>query len=126
MPSLSIRFNPKVGPLLQIAVWKPGFVPSQGSPAAPLAVNGYNALVDTGASCSCVSAKVIKAEGLVPSGKQSVGGVHGNQSTNAYRFQIVFPFPQAQNVGGAVTANVMAFNINGIEFTPMPAFDVLL
>src|ERR1700730_11121265 len=96
MPSLSIQFNPKVGPILQVFVWKPGFVPPQGASAAPMTPNAYNALLDTGASCSCVSDKVIKAEGLVPSGKQQVGGVHGSHATNAYRFQIAIPFVQGQ------------------------------
>ena len=70
--------------------------------------------------------KVIKSEGLVPSGKQQVGGVHGSQSTNAYRFQIVIPFVQGQNVAGAVTANIVSFNINGVEFIKLPNIDVLI
>jgi hypothetical protein len=107
MPSLWIRFNPKVGPILQVSVWKPGFVPPQGSPAAPTNANLYNALLDTGASCSCVSDKVIKTELLVPSGKQQVGGVNGSQSTNAYRFQIAVPFVQGQNAAGSFNANFM-------------------
>jgi hypothetical protein len=126
MPSLWIRFNPKVGPILQVLVWKPGFVPPQGAPAAPMSANLNNALLDTGASCSCISDKVIKSEGLVPSGKQQVGGVHGSQSTNAYRFQIAIPFVQGQNVSGSVNANVMVYNINGIEFIPLPAIEVLI
>ena len=126
MPSLSIRFNPKVGPLLQVFVWKPGFVPPPANPTTPMAANGYNALLDTGASCSCVSDKVIKTEGLIPSGKQQVGGVHGSQSTNAYRFQIAIPFVQGQAVTGAVSANIVAFNINGVEFIPLPGIDILI
>jgi hypothetical protein len=126
MPSLSIQFNPKVGPVVQVLIWKPGFVPPPQNPGTPMSVSGYNALIDTGASCSCVSAKVINAEGLVPSGKQQVGGVHGNQHTNAYRFQLMIPFVQAQGVSGAVTANIVGFNINGIEFIPPPNIDVLL
>jgi hypothetical protein len=30
MPCLSIQFNPKVGPIVQVFVWKPGFVPPHG------------------------------------------------------------------------------------------------
>jgi hypothetical protein len=126
MPSLSIQFNPKVGPILQVFVWKPGFVPPQGASAAPMTPNAYNALLDTGASCSCVSDKVIKAEGLVPSGKQQVGGVHGSHPTNAYRFQIAIPFVQGQSAAGAVNANIVSFNINGVEFIPLPNIDVLI
>jgi hypothetical protein len=127
MPSLSIQFNPKVGPLLQVCVWKPGFVPPMGTnAAAPMNLNAYTALIDTGASCSCISDKVIKTQALVPSGKQQVGGVHGSQATNAYRFQIAIPFVQSQAVTGTVSANIMSYNINGIEFIPLPGIDVLL
>jgi hypothetical protein len=125
MPSLSIQFNPKFGPLVQVLVWKRGFVP-QGTAAMPLNPTPYNALIDTGASCSCVSDKVIKAEGLIPSGKQAVSGLHGSQPTNAYRFQIAFPFVQSQSGGGLVSANIVVFDINGIEFIPLPNIDVLI
>ncbi|MGH6838114.1 MAG: aspartyl protease family protein [Methylocella sp.] len=126
MPCLSIQYNPKIGPIIQVLVWKPGFAPPQGTGAAPMQASTYNALIDTGASCSCVSDKVIKTEGLVPSGKQQVSGLHGSRPTNAYRFQLVIPFIQSQHVGGQVTANVLLFNINGIEFVPMPNIDVLV
>ena len=126
MPCLSIQFNPKVGPITQVAIWRPAFVPPAATPAAPMNMNMYNALIDTGASCSCVSDKVIQAEGLVPAGKQQVGGLHGSQPTNSYRFQLVFPFVQTQAVTGAIAANVIAFNLLGVEFIPLPGIDVLI
>lgn len=126
MPCLSITYNPKVGPLIQVMIWKVGATPASGSPTQPSSATTYQALIDSGASCSCVSDKVIKAEGLVPSGKQPVGGVHGNQATNAYQFILGIPFVQSQHVGGAIAANVIGFPINGVEFVPMPGFDVLL
>jgi hypothetical protein len=125
MPCLSIQYNPKVGPVIQVFVWRPGFVPTPGTATTPMQANAYNALIDTGASCSCVSDKVIKAEALVPSGKQSVSGLHGSQPTNAYRFQIAIPFVQGQHAGGAVAANLVAFQCNGVEFIPSPGADVL-
>jgi Aspartyl protease len=91
-----------------------------------MAVNPYNGLMDTGASCSCVSDKVIKAEGLVPSGKQSVSGLHGSQPTNSYRFQLAIPFVQGQHTSGTVSANVHVFQINGVEFIPLPGIDILI
>ena len=126
MPCLSIQFNPKVGPVLQVLVWKPGFVPSPGTAVTPMKANTYNALIDTGASCSCISDKVIKAEGLAPSGKYPVGGLHGSHPTNAYRFQISIPFLQGQHAGGAIAANLATFQCNGVEFIPSPGIDVLI
>jgi hypothetical protein len=84
------------------------------------------ALIDTGASCTCISAKVISDLSLAPMGKQPVGGVHGSRPTNAYQFQVGFVFPQSQTPGGAVNANVMSFLVNGIECIPQPGFEVLL
>ena len=98
----------------------------RGTVAMPLNSTPYNALIDTGASCSCVSDKVIKAEGLIPSGKQAVSDLHGTQSTNAYSFQIAFPFVESQSRGGTVSTNVLVFDINGIEFVPLPNIDVLV
>jgi hypothetical protein len=82
VPSLSIQFNPELGPLVQVLVWKRGFMP-QGTAAMPPNPTPYNALIDTGASCSCVSDKVIKAEGLILSGKQAVSDLHGTQRVTA-------------------------------------------
>lgn len=127
MPCLSIRFNPKVGPIIQVFIWKPGYVPPQDTSATtPVNMHAYAGLIDTGASCSCVSDKVIKTESLVPSGKQPVSGLHGSKATNAYRFQLVIPFIQGQHAGGAVAANAHAFNIHGVEFIPLPGIDVLV
>jgi len=126
MPCLSIQFNPKVGPLVQVFVWKPGFIPAPGSPTNPINANAYMGLIDTGASCSCVSARVIHAEELVASGKQPVSGLHGSHPTNSYRFQLVIPFIQSQHAGGSALANVISYNIHGVEFIPGPTFEVLI
>jgi len=126
MPCLSIQYNPKVGPIIQVMIWKPGVVLGGSTPGAPMNANLYNALIDTGASCSSISDKVIKAEGLTPSGKQPVGGVHGNHPTNAYSFLLGVPFISGQQASGVMNASVRAFNINGIEFIPLPGLDVLL
>jgi len=86
------------------------------------------ALVDTGASHTCISANVIKDLGLTPRGKIPAYGVHGVGSTNAYQFTVGFAFPQTQIASGAVMANLQTFQCDGMEFD-MPGgggFDVLL
>jgi predicted aspartyl protease len=128
MPSLVFQYSPNVGPLIQVAIWKPGFVPSQQATAVPnpLAITFYNALIDTGASCTCITQKVINDIGLTPIGKQPVGGVHGKKVVNQYPFQVALVFPQAQAASGTVTANVMAMPVTGVEFDSPGGFDVLL
>jgi hypothetical protein len=111
-----------------LAIWKPGFVPNQQAAAKqnPLAVTFYNALIDTGASCTCITNKIINDVGLTPAGKQSVGGVHGKKVVNQYQFQVALLFPQAQAASGTVTANAMAIPVTGVEFDSPGGFDVLL
>jgi predicted aspartyl protease len=55
------------------------------------------ALIDTGASSTCLTAKVINQVGLSPIGKQPVGGVHGQRPTNIYNFQVGIPFPTVRS-----------------------------
>lgn len=128
MPSLAFQYNPNVGPLIQVAIWQPGFIPKQGMTAAqnPVAVTMYNALIDTGASCTCVTAKVINDVGLTPIGKMTSGGVHGKKIVNQYQFQVALVFPQSQAPTGLVNANVLAMAVTGIEFDASGGFDVLL
>jgi hypothetical protein len=84
------------------------------------------ALVDTGASHSAVSKKVITDQNLNPVGKQSVGGLHGAQPTTLYQFQIGLIFPQSQLPTGAIHAQMLTFAISGPEFVTLGGFDVLL
>lgn len=96
MPCLAIPFTPDIGPVFQLAIWKPGFQPSLPTAGSqnvnPIVL--YAALADTGASCTCLTAKVIADVGLTPIGKQNVGGVHGQKLTNQYQFQVAILFPQ--------------------------------
>jgi hypothetical protein len=94
MPCQAFQYTPNVGPMLQLAIWRPGYQPTAALPsptavAPPEQITAYAALVDTGASCTCLSAKAIKDVGLNPIGKQLVGGVHGSKLTNQYQFQVV-------------------------------------
>jgi hypothetical protein len=84
------------------------------------------ALIDTGASHSAISRKIITALQLNPSGKQQVGGLHGAQATTLYQFQIGLLFPQSQAVTGAIAGQLFLVPVIGPEFVPPGGFDVLL
>ena len=133
MPCLSVSFVPAVGPLLQLAILPPGFEPPApsnpvGQPGSPVSLKRYMALLDMGASCTCISAKVISDCSLTPVGKQPVGGVHGHQPTNLYQFRVGVVFSQAPLPSGIVSASIVAFPVTGAEFVPPTPgiFDVLL
>jgi predicted aspartyl protease len=89
----------------------------------------YMALVDTGASCTCISQKVIQDLGLAPIGKVPVGHAQGIAATNSYQFQVVFAFPSGPAAPtGVVPSQVLAIPVIGVEFMPQPGsgFDMLL
>ena len=58
MPTIAASFNPNVGAIIQVAILPIEDVQSpDGTPLPPPTdVMFFNALVDTGASCTCVSA----------------------------------------------------------------------
>ena len=41
----------------------------------------------------------------MPTGKQIVGGVHGQKVVNQYQFQVALLFPQSQTSNGIANAN---------------------
>lgn len=128
MPCLAFAYNPVVGPIIQVAIFPFNFTPSSSSPGQnPVPIIFYNALIDTGTSCTCISAKVCNEQKLTPIGKQTVAGVHGMNAVNQYQFQVGVPFGQGQ-VSPSGTSNV-SFSIHstvGVEVIPSAAFDVLL
>lgn len=126
MPCLSIKYTPKVGPLLQVAIALPTFKPPQSPIGDDHGLVFYTALIDTGASYTCISGKIVKELKIPPIGKQLIHGVHGPGATNQYQFQIGLAFPQSQDAGGIIRANLATFLVNGVEFVPSGSFDVLL
>ena len=128
MPCLAFAYNPVVGPIIQVAIFPFNFTPPNPAPGqAPFQVTLYNALIDTGASCTCISAKVCTDLKLTPIGKQTVGGVHGKSAANQYQFQVAVPFGQGQ-VNPSGTSNVSFFirSTVGVEVVPSASFDILL
>lgn len=124
MPSLSINYLPAIGPLIQVVIMPAGTVlPASGS----FSPQTFMALIDTGASHTCLTPKVVSQLGLTPISKQPVGGVHGSQPTNIYQFLVGIPFPtEPVNASGTVIANVVTFSVSGSEFVSLGSFDVLL
>ena len=66
MPCLSGQFDPTIGVLINVIVLPPGLL----VPGRPLTVpfTAFPALVDTGASMTCISPQVVQAVGVQPLG----------------------------------------------------------
>jgi len=65
-------------------------------------INAFTALVDTGASSTCITPKVAEMVGLQAIGKVPIQGVSGPNYHNNYLFHIGFPL--SQNTQGSLTA----------------------
>jgi predicted aspartyl protease len=128
MPSLSFLFNHSAGSLIQVAVWPPGYRPSFSTPTSPVPAVMYMGLIDTGASCTCISPKIVQNLGLQPTGKQQLSHAQGSTATNTYQFQVAFIIPQGQAPTGVMQAQALPIAINGLEFVPPQGavFDLLL
>jgi hypothetical protein len=127
MPCIAAQYNPRVGPLLQLSIFAADIRATQGTPILRDRQHIYMALLDTGASSTCVSRKVVEEVGLRPTGKMPVIGVHGSTPTNTYQFTVGFIVPQGQDATGALLADLTMFAVDGIEFANVGCgFDVLL
>jgi hypothetical protein len=91
----------------------------------------FKALLDTGATTTCITKKVADSLGLTPIGKVQVQGVAGPSFLNNYLFHVGFAFGMSpgqddkSQIGGV--CHVLPAAIQGAEFHSGSAgFDVLL
>ena len=85
----------------------------------------FKALVDTGASLTCITKNVVDAVSLEPVGKVPISGVSGQTFHHAYLFQVGFTV-QAEGRNIAET-HLIGSAVQGAEFiAPRGDFDVLL
>jgi hypothetical protein len=99
---------------------------------------GVTALIDTGATGTCISQRHAQRLNLQPVGKATVHGVSGPANHNTYAFKIGFPFamlpgtPMPQGMpppppgAHATQLHVLERVIVGSEFHGAPHFDILL
>lgn len=88
----------------------------------------YNALVDTGATVSCVTRDVVERLSLKPMGKINIMGVAGMAPHNTYLFRVGFPIGPMAARGVEMSGN-MQINpqiIRGPEIPPSTTFGLLM
>lgn len=135
MPCISGAYNPAVGPLTQIVIVAPTpeMLSGIASPSA-ISVNSpvqsprfYTALIDTGATLTCISPKVVHEVGLQPTGKSMMTGATGSSAVNTYQFGVGFMTNQVQMPTGQLTGTLEVRIVDGMEFAVQGAvFDILL
>lgn len=130
MPCLSGNYNPAVGVLVQVPVLDISqlqAVQHGGGATAQSSLALFMAMLDTGASCTCISNNVIKALGLAPSGKTTMSGSTGQTVVDQYTFILGFLFGAQQTATGGVSGTLQSHVIQGCEFKNHGfGFDVLV
>ena len=92
MPCLSGQFNPQIGPLTNIALMPVGTAPSAPT-ASPVNISQtFIALIDTGATTTCITPAVAQLAGLQPIGRRPMISATHETDVNVYLADIFVPF----------------------------------
>jgi len=123
MPALSGKYNPKEG-----VIWKVGFLAcSQEFPNNIDKIHICSALVDTGASCTCISEKIAKELGLEPSCKIDMHSASEMSAVNGYDVQPAILLGSMPDLEGNLQGEIVAFNpIIAPEFSAHKNYDALI
>jgi len=107
MPCLSGKFSPTEGIILSLACLPPG----AWAPETSLEPKYFPALLDTGASHTCISPKVARDVGLLPTGMlQMASATHADVTVNTYLIDVGIV------IGGAIWWEFT--NLLVLEFQP--------
>ena len=93
MPCLSGRFDPAVGPLLNVAVLPLGTITPAGLTVS--SITTFPALLDTGATITCISPSIASSLALRPIGMRTMVSATHSTPVNTYLVDIILPFGQA-------------------------------
>ena len=108
MPCLSGHYQPGTGPLVNLRVAKAGTLAPNSTPSS---VTAFPALLDTGASRTCISPAVAQALRLQPVGMRPMVSATHAIPVNVYLVDLVMPFGNAGYVVAAT--QVMEFALHG-------------
>ncbi|MGI8739488.1 MAG: aspartyl protease family protein [Gammaproteobacteria bacterium] len=95
MPCLSRRFDISLGPIIDVIALGPGTVRNAGASGAQVSASAYPALIDTGATTTCISAGVASSLQLQPIGKRPMVSATHQTPVNAYLVDLLLPFGAA-------------------------------
>src|SRR3989304_10077809 len=118
MPCLSGRFNANTGPLINVGVLQPGVL-TPAAAGAPPQVTTFPALIDSGASATCISPTVAQTVGLQPMGMRPMTSATHSVPVNVYLVDLLLPF---------ASAGYLVQGTQVMEFAPAGAspFQILL
>lgn len=106
MPSLSGKYDPQIGVIVNVAIAPSGGFSQTGS--QPTQITTFPGLVDTGASTTCISPTVVNTIGLKSTGKRPMVSANQTKPANIYLVDLVLPFGNAGIIKQGI--QVMEFN----------------
>jgi gag-polyprotein putative aspartyl protease len=109
MPSLSGQFNPNIGVLLNINVLPHGLY--RPGTTLPSSIPSFLALIDTGASMTCISRQVVQAVGLQSAGMVQMLSATQTVPVHRYLVDLLLPFGSAGLLQQGIY--VMEFQVAG-------------
>ncbi len=122
MPSLSGKYDISIGAIINVVVAPAGTI----TPATTgnVRVVGFPALVDTGASVTCISQNVAQTVGLQTIGKRPMASATHAVPVNAYLVDLILPFGNAGLILNST--QVMEFNpVGGSPFQMLLGRDII-
>ena len=127
MPCFVGDFNPAVGPLINVGV-VPYTGVDIGNETDVVKLHLFQALIDTGATTTCISEQVIKQCSLEPTGKAAMVGVTGEIDVDQFNFQVIFLVGGQTTPDGNYPGGAVHIPVDGLEFQNQKncAFEILL
>lgn len=118
MPCVSGRFNPSQGIFINLAIAKPGTIIQQAAAGSQVAVGPgaagpgkvptFVALIDTGATRTCISKQAANLAGLVAMGKLPMVSATNTIPMDTYLADIILPMGNA----GLLLQNMQIMEFN--------------
>lgn len=112
MPCMSKQFDPAIGPIIDLGIAAAGSLRQDQTSGANVQVTNFHALIDSGATVTCITSALAQGAGLRPVGKAPVSGSTGASPMNTYLVDFLLHFG---NVSYVVS------NMTVIEFSGGPS-----
>lgn len=109
MPVLAGKYEPATGVMAQVAILEDTPVLTAAAPTLTSEIRLYQALFDTGASCTRISPKVAQEVGLSSLGRERTAAAGGPIAQRTYQFHVGFLLGQKEKASGIFAGNMTLY-----------------
>lgn len=101
-----------------------GILPHGDRPQSTLKL--YKGLIDTGASRTCISHRLVDLYRFAPTGDATMAHAWGKNHAYTYLFNLFIPTRVEADHHGSVVGDVSMFTLEGLSFKASSDFDLLI